>query len=120
MSETKTYRGQCHCGGVKFQVTMARPEKIYDCNCSICSKAGWALTFVPAETFVLEVGSELQRDYQFGKKHLHHPFCTVCGVRAFSKGTGPDGKDVVAVNLNCLIGFDSKGIAMEAFDGAAL
>jgi hypothetical protein len=120
MSQTKTYQGQCHCGAVKFHVTMARPEAIYDCNCSICSRAGWALAFVPADTFVLESGADAQQDYQFGKKHLHHPFCSTCGVRSFSKGVGPDGKAVVAVNLKCLSGFDAKGIPLQVFDGAAL
>ncbi len=120
MSDTKKYQGSCHCQAVKFEVDMARPEKVYDCNCSICSRAGWSLAFIPAEHFALHAGAEAQRDYQFGKKHLHHPFCTTCGVRAFSRGVGPDGKEVVAVNLRCLVGFDLSGIPVESFDGAAL
>jgi len=47
MSDPKTYEGSCHCGAVRYQVTMAPPEKAYACNCSICARAGWLLAFVP-------------------------------------------------------------------------
>src|SRR5262249_43928156 len=75
MSENKTYEGSCHCGAVRYEVTMAPPEKAFACNCSICSRAGWLLAFVPEETFRLVSGESALEDYQFGKKHIHHYFC---------------------------------------------
>ena len=120
MGEAKTYEGSCHCGAVKFEVTMAPPEKVFDCNCSLCGRTGWLLAFVPAETFRLLAGEDATRDYQFAKKKLHHPFCTTCGVRAFSRGAGHDGKETVAVNLRCIPGLDLGGVPVQHFDGAAL
>src|SRR3712207_8944762 len=57
MGEMKTYTGGCHCGAVKFEVSAAF-DGAMTCNCSICSKAGYALAFVPARSE--EHTSELQ------------------------------------------------------------
>jgi hypothetical protein len=119
MSET-TYQGSCHCGAVRFQVRMAKPEKAYTCNCSICSRAGWLLAFVDGDAFKLIDGAGSLTDYQFGKKHIHHTFCRVCGVRPFSQGTSPTGGPNVAVNLRCLTGLDPTRLPVEGFDGASL
>src|SRR5436189_6090671 len=92
MSETTSYQGSCHCGAVRYEVTMAPPEKAYACNCSICLRAGWLLAFTPAGAFRLLAGESELADYQFGKRHAHHVFCRTCGVRSFSRGTDGSGK----------------------------
>ena len=120
MSETTTYSGACHCGKVKFEVKMAPPEKAYACNCSICSRGGWLLAFVPDDAFRLVSGADELTDYQFGKKNLHHEFCRTCGVRSFSHGPGKDGKVMRAVNLRCVAGLDATKLPVESFDGASL
>jgi hypothetical protein len=119
MSETKTYRGSCHCGAVSYDVTMAPPEKAFACNCSICRRTGALLAFVPNEAFKLVTGETAMTDYQFGKKSIHHQFCTTCGVRAFAHGT--DGtKAMVAINMRCLAGLDAANLPVEMFDGASI
>jgi len=115
-----THEGSCHCGAVRFQVTMPPPEKGYACNCSICGRAGWLLTFVGGDAFKLTAGEGSLTDYQFGKKVLHHTFCKVCGVRPFSRGLDPAGKATVAVNLRCLKGLDAAKLTVQSFDGASL
>jgi len=119
MADT-TYQGSCHCGAVRFQVTMAPPEKGFACNCSICGRAGWLLAFVPGAAFALEQGGDALTDYQFGKKALHHTFCRVCGVRPFSRGQAKDGSPTVAINLRCLQGLDAAKLPVQTFDGASL
>jgi hypothetical protein len=119
MADT-TYQGSCLCGAVRFTVTMAPPEKAYACNCSICRRAGWLLAFLPGRDFAQTSGKDLLTDYQFGKKHLHHTFCRVCGIRAFSNGLDPKGNPTVAVNLRCLDGFDATKLPVETFDGASI
>ena len=46
----QNYRGGCHCGRVRFEVSAALPfaaapedgtDRIEDCNCSICTKKGY-------------------------------------------------------------------------------
>src|SRR5262249_3814843 len=88
MSETKTDAGGCHCGKVRFEATTDL-AKVTACNCSICSRAGWLLVFVPDEQFKLLSDEESLADYQFGKKRVHHTFCRECGIHAFGHGAGP-------------------------------
>jgi hypothetical protein len=116
--DTQTYEGSCHCGAVRYQVTMAPPDKGMACNCSICSRAGWLLAFVPASAFELVSGQEALRDYQFGKKHLHHFFCSTCGVRGFTRGADGKGNEMVGVNLRCIPAIDTTKLAVDTFDGA--
>jgi hypothetical protein len=120
MSETKTYEGSCHCGKVRYAVTMAPPDKAYSCNCSICSRAGWLLSFVPESGFKLLSGEGELTDYQFGKKKIHHLFCRTCGVRAFSRGEAPGTGQSIAVNLRCVAGIEATQLPVQTFDGAAL
>ena len=119
MTETRTYTGGCHCGEVRFEVTAA-VDRLYSCNCSICGKMGWLLTFVPAAQFTLLSGAERLTDYQFGKKVIHHPFCSRCGVRSFCRGTSPNGEATCGVNVRCLDGVEFDGIPVTQFDGRSL
>jgi hypothetical protein len=116
MPETKTYSGGCHCGSVRFEVTTDLSQ-VAQCNCSICSRAGWLLGRANGDTFKLLSGEELLTDYQFGKKRIHHVFCRTCGVRSFSRAAGPDGKEVFAFNVRCLEGVDLAGLTIKPVDG---
>jgi hypothetical protein len=120
MSEKRTYGGSCHCGAVRYEVTTAPPEKAFACNCSICSRMGWLLAFVPEADFRLLAGEKDLTDYQFGNKHIHHLFCRTCGVRSFSRGSGKDGKITFSINLRCLAGVDATSLPVQTFDGASL
>lgn len=121
MSETKSYEGGCHCGRVRFRVE-ADLSKVYACNCSICSRMGWRLAFVPAAKFELLKGDGEQTDYQFGKKNSHHLFCRTCGVRSFSHGKGKDGGESYAVNVRALdeARLEADKLPTQHFDGASL
>lgn len=119
MPEPTTHAGGCHCGAVRFRVKAAIDGAL-TCNCSICSKTGTALTFVPAAQFELLSGADHLTDYQFGKKHIHHLFCRTCGIRSFARGAAPDGSEVVAVNVRCLDGVDLGSIPMKTYDGKSL
>lgn len=116
----QTYQGSCHCGAVRYRVTMDPPSKAFACNCSICARAGWLMAFVDGSKFQLEHGADALADYQFGKKRVHHQFCRTCGVRAFSHGVADNGSKTISVNLRCLEGFDPTKLAVETFDGASL
>ncbi len=119
MSESKTYTGGCHCGAVRYNVTTDLASVI-SCNCSICEKAGTLLSFVPASAFELIQGEDMLTDYQFNKHIIHHLFCKVCGVRSFARGAGPDGQEMVAINVRCLDDIDLSRLSSVAFDGKSL
>lgn len=117
----KSQAGSCHCGQVRYQVNIdLQAGPVISCNCSICQRKGTLLAFVPPEQFRQTTPSKNLTDYQFGSKSIHHLFCKTCGVTAFARGKGPDGKEMVAVNIRCLEGLDLGHIKTTAFDGRAL
>ncbi len=113
-----SHRGSCHCGKVKFEFE-GEVQAGMTCNCSICKRKGTVLTFVPADKFKLLSGQDALTDYQFGKKHLHHWFCSTCGVTSFAGGLGPGGAEMRAVNLRCVDGIELGKVAIKEYDGAS-
>ena len=114
-----TYEGSCHCGKVRYQAKVDL-KSVVSCNCSICSKTGTLLAFVPSEIFTLLSGEDALADYQFNKHHIHHRFCTTCGIRSFADGVGPDGTAMVALNTRCLEGVALTSLDVMHFDGKSL
>jgi hypothetical protein len=73
---------------------------VSDCNCSICSKAGYLHLIVPADRFTLLSGEDALTVYQFNTGTARHLFCSVCGIKSFYvPRSHPDG---VSVNARCL------------------
>jgi len=119
MAQAKMHEGGCHCGNVRYQVTIPLGE-VMECNCSICSKTGSRLTFVAPGQFRLLAGADKLSDYQFKSKTIHHLFCPVCGIRSFARGKRPDGSEMIAINVRCLEGVDASALAVRPFDGRSL
>jgi hypothetical protein len=119
MPETKNYSGGCHCGQVRYDVSTDLGS-VVACNCSICTKRGALWTFVTPDKFALRAGGDDLVDYQFNKKVIHHLFCPQCGVGSFSRGKGPDGAEMIAINIRCLDGVDNTGLTPTSFDGKSL
>jgi hypothetical protein len=117
MNGLKTYAGGCHCGKVRYETQLDLGGQLITCNCSICGKTGTVLAFTPAEHFTLRSGEEVLTDYQFGKKNIHHLFCSTCGVRSFARGTMPDGTRMCAVNVRCLDDVDVSALKVTPVDG---
>src|SRR6476620_9834512 len=116
----QTYKGSCHCGAVQYEVTMPPPEKAFACNCSICSRTGSLMAFVQEGAFKRLGRKDATTDYQFGKKNIHHEFCSTCGVRSYAHGRGKDGAPMYMINMRCLAGIDPTKRPVETFDGASL
>ena len=95
-----THRGGCHCGAVRFEVTAPARIEVMDCDCSICSKAGFLHLIVPKPQFRLVSGSEALSTYQFNTGTAKHLFCRTCGIKSFYiPRSHPDG---YSVNARCL------------------
>lgn len=98
----QTYSGGCHCGAVRYEADIDLSKGTLKCNCSICSKARAWLVAVDGEDFRLLSGTDALSEYQFGAKRIHHLFCKHCGIKSFGRGSGPDGKESVAVLVSSL------------------
>jgi hypothetical protein len=116
MPDAKTYTGGCHCGMVRFEATTDL-AMVTACNCSICTKKGLHLTFMPPTSFQLRAGEENLREYLFNKRAIRHQICADCGVDVFARGKKPDGSEVVALNISCIDGIELAKVTMTPIDG---
>lgn len=101
------HQGGCHCGAVRFQVTVKKREGVADprplaiaCNCSICNKKGFLHYIVPPEDFTILQGQSELTEYRFNTQTAQHLFCKHCGIHGFyHPRSHPHHWDI---NLNCL------------------
>ena len=112
---TIMYRGGCHCGRVRFEVDAPAPLEVLDCNCSMCSRAGYLHLIVAKAQFRLVAGEDALTTYRFNTGAARHLFCSVCGVKSFYvPRSHPDG---FSVNARCLEGVALDEIVVTPFDG---
>jgi hypothetical protein len=107
----RTYQGSCHCGAVRFEADFDLAAGTAKCNCTICFKTRNWMAFVPEASVRLLAGEGDLRDYQFGKKAIHHRFCGHCGVRPFAQAIDPQGNRMYALRVNCLDGVEPRELA---------
>jgi hypothetical protein len=108
------YEGGCHCGRVRFRVSVDAREAL-ECNCSVCTKKGFLHLIVPEDRFTLLAGEGDLTVYTFNTGTAKHMFCRVCGVHAFYRPRShPDAWDV---NVRCLDGDSPASFRVTPFDG---
>jgi len=113
------YRGSCHCGRVAYEVE-GEIQGVFACNCSMCSRKGSLLWFVPREKLRLTTPEGNASEYLFNKHLIHHRFCPACGIHPYAVGTDPKGRAMAAINVRCLEGVDPAGLEVKQFDGRSL
>ena len=107
--------GGCHCGEVRFDVSVRAAIEAQACNCSICAKTGFVHIIVPESRFRLIQGAEYLTEYSFNTGVAKHLFCARCGVKPFYRPrSNPDGW---SVNARCLDSTEGLTLNIEAFDG---
>ena len=114
-----TYPAGCHCGYIRFEVTLSPPfpeYKILECGCSICRRAGYLLVY-PKKDEVKWIGDSKARCavYQFNTKQKDQLFCPRCGV-----SIGIDFRDVrdgYGISARTIDGLDLRTMNYEIGDG---
>ncbi len=110
-------RGSCHCGNVRFEVTLDATQASR-CNCSICTKTAVLGAMTKPEDFVLLEGEAALGSYVWGGKISTRFFCKHCGVHCFGRGHLAElGGDYVSVNVNCLDDVDPIDVSVVYWDG---
>ena len=114
--ELKEYRGQCHCGTVKFMCAAPRNLTVWKCNCSICFMKQNHHFVVSEHAFTLLCGEDQLSEYNFGSGVARHLFCKFCGVQSFYKPrSNPNG---YGITLYCLSPFSQvECYTPSEFDG---
>lgn len=110
------YTGSCHCGRIRFEVE-GEVDSGMACNCSICSRKGSLLWFVPRERLKLLTPEDAASAYTFNRHVIKHRFCPTCGIHPYGEGAGPDGAQMAAINLRTLEHFDLAAVPVKHFDG---
>jgi hypothetical protein len=90
------------------------------CNCSMCSRKGSLLWFVPRDQLRLLTSESDLGTYTFNKHRIKHRFCPTCGIHPFGEGSDQKGNRMAAVNARCLEGVDLAAIPVQHFDGRSL
>ncbi len=110
------YQGSCHCGNVAFEVE-GELTGAMACNCSICSRKGSLMWFVPHDQLRLLTSEDGIATYTFNKHVIKHRFCPTCGIHPYGEGVDPKGKRMAAINIRCLEDVAIESIPIQHFDG---
>ena len=113
------YKGSCHCGKVAFEVE-GELNGAMACNCSMCSRKGSLLWFVPRDHLHVLASEADIGTYTFYKHLVKHRFCQTCGIHTYGEGTDPKGNRMGAINIRCLEGIDLESVPVQHFDGRSL
>jgi hypothetical protein len=112
------HQGGCHCGAVRFEVTLEPGFKGSRCNCSICAKTAITGTIVKPDAFRLLSGGVELSSYVWGGRVSTRYFCKHCGIHCYGAGYLEQiGGDFVSVNLNCLDDMDTSALDVVYWDG---
>jgi hypothetical protein len=115
---TKTLRGSCHCGAVKFEVEADPGQGASRCNCSVCTKLGALGSIVKPEAFMLLTPEAELGVYEWGAKISKRYFCKACATHCFGRGHLAEvGGDYVSFSYNAIDDFEVSDLAVVHWDG---
>jgi hypothetical protein len=113
------YNGSCHCGQIRFEVE-GEVTQAMACNCSMCSRKGSLLWFVPRGQLRVLTSEENIGTYAFNKHVIKHRFCPTSGIHPYADGIDPKGDRIAAINIRCVEGIDLEKVPVQRFDGRSL
>src|SRR5205085_192473 len=113
------YKGSCHCGRIAFEAE-GEIRDVLSCNCSICSRKGSLLWFLPRAKLRLLTPEKDLGTYEFNKHAIKHRLCANCGIHPFAEAADPQGNAMAAVNARCLEGIELESLTVKKFNGRAL
>jgi hypothetical protein len=113
------YEGSCHCGKIAFEVD-GELTGATACNCSICSRKGSLLWFVPRDKMRLLTSPADVATYTFNKHRIKHHFCRTCGIHPYAEAVDSKGNPMAAINIRCLPAVDLATVPVNNFDGKSL
>ena len=93
----------CHCGSVEAEVKVPEKfEKVIRCNCSICKRKGFVMSFVGPDDLKIIKGKEFIKLYQFHSNIAKHFFCSNCGIHTHANPRS--NPNINMINIACLEG----------------
>lgn len=93
----------CHCGTVKFRVTLTDGFKtIRRCTCSYCRMRGAVAVSANAGNITFIAGQDALTLYQFNTRVAEHYFCSKCGI--YTHHRRRSNPNQYGINAACLKG----------------
>ncbi|MCW5803730.1 MAG: GFA family protein [Deltaproteobacteria bacterium] len=118
MTTQTTHKGSCHCGAVRYEVTVDLASGAGRCNCSICTKVGGTGVLVKPADFTWVSDPARTSTYRWGGQISTRHFCPTCGIHCVGFGHLAElGGDFVSVNLNTLDGVELGEVPVKYWDG---
>lgn len=115
--DVKELNGACHCGAVRFRVTLTDGlHSARRCTCSYCRMRGAVAVSAGLDGLTILSGEDLLTLYQFNTKTAKHYFCSVCGI--YTHHRRRSNPNQYGVNVACLEGlspFDFERVPV--YDG---
>lgn len=100
---TKIYSGECHCGAVRFEVTLSQGlTGVRRCNCSYCRMRGAVVVMAEQGALAVAEGDHNLARYRFHSRSVEHFFCRICGI--YTHHQRRSDPTAFAVNVACLDG----------------
>jgi hypothetical protein len=117
MSKANVRSGQCHCGTVRFEVTLTDGfNTIRRCTCSYCRMRGAVAASADVGGIKFLRGEDALTSYRFNTGSAQHFFCSKCGI--YTHHQRRSNQNQYGVNVACLDGvspFDFSEVPV--FDG---
>ena len=100
---SETIKGACHCGAVRFDVTLSDGlATARRCTCSLCRMRGAVAVSAPLEGLRITQGADKLTLYQFNTRVAEHYFCRVCGIYTHHRRRSDPNE--YGINAACLEG----------------
>lgn len=111
--------GHCHCGTVRFEVTLSDGfQSIRRCTCSYCRMRGAVAVSAEARGVRIVAGEDALTSYRFNTGTAQHFFCSRCGI--YTHHQRRSNPNQFGVNVACLEGVSPFDFAqVPVFDGVA-
>jgi len=101
--DIKQADGACHCGSVKFHVTLSNGlHTARRCSCSYCRMRGAIAVSAELEGFTIVAGQDALSVYQFNTNAAKHYFCSKCGI--YTHHQRRSNPHQYGINVACLEG----------------
>lgn len=92
---------RCHCGAVSITLP-CKPDRVVQCNCTICTALAWRCVYFPSEELTIE-----GRFDEYVRSDIKEPFlkmmrCANCGVATHWEPLTPPPHERMGINANLL------------------